>query len=564
MPKLAPSGKLLLMTTQKKRLGDILIDCNLITEEQLKEALGFQRDRGMKLGEALTELGLVTEDDIIWALGNQLNISFIHLNPDIVDTEVSRMITPEFARDHKLIPLYKAGNQLSVCMVDPLDSRPVEFLEGKFGVIVSVSICTAFDFEQTYSAVYGPLDVQEKVADGEIDNTEKQNFERGIPKGMEGPEKVINYILGQAIINKVNRIHFEPSEKGVLIRFRSNDVLSRKIEIPIKVHHEVISRLKKLSQISERDLNREGIIVGHFRVTVSNRQVNIQSIFYPTVNGEMVILKLSDFGSIVEQLGKAGKSAIEELITAVKSTHGVLYITGPRESGRTTTHYCIISSYDAETKKMVTIEEPVVAALPKTTQIQIGSSGIDNARSGLNLALMLDPDVIYLDHLSGKDLTQEVAFAALGGKTVLTSFLAYDASSSLVKLLETDVDPVLLASSLCGVANQRLVRVLCPKCRQPAEIPTEMLDLINEEDKSRQIFKPRGCEGCNNTGYAGKTLIIEFLPANATLRQMIINRQTYQDFRSFSRKQGIKSLEEKTLDMMLNGETSADEFMRLF
>ncbi len=552
------------MAIPKKRLGDILIDCNLISDEQLKQALAFQRDRGIKLGEALTEMSLVTEDDIIWALGNQLNISFIHLNPDIVDAEVARVITPEFARDHKLMPLYKAGNQFSVCMVDPLDSRPIEFLEGKFGVEISVSICTAFDFEQTFSAIYGPVDIQEKVATNEIDNTEKQNLERGIPKGMEGPEKVINYILGQAIINRVNRIHFEPSEKGVLIRFRTNNVLSRKIEIPVKVHHEVISRLKKLSQIPEKDLNKEGVLVGHFRVTVSNRQVNIQSIFYPTVNGEMVILKFSDFGSITEQLGRNGKTAIEELITAAKTAHGVLYVTGPRESGRTTTHYCIISSYDSETRKLVTIESPVVAALAKTTQIQVGLGGIDDAMAGLKLALMLDADVIYLDDLANAELTHEVAFAALGGKTVLTSFLAYDASSSIVKLIETGVDPVLIASSMCGVVSQRLVRVLCPKCRQSAEIPAEVAELLSEEDKVRQIYKPQGCDGCNNTGYSARTLVTEFIAANATLRQMIINRQTYHDFKSFARKQGIKSIEEKTLDMMLNGETSADEFMRLF
>lgn len=552
------------MSTQKKRLGDILVDCNLISEEQLKQALGFQRDRGLKLGEALSEMGLVTEDDIIWALGNQLNISFIHLNPDIVDNEVARMITPEFSRDHKLMPLYKAGNQLSVCMVDPLDSRPVEFLEGKFGVIVSVSICTAFDFEQTYSAVYGPVDVQEKVATGEIDSSEKQNLERGIPKGMEGPEKVINYILGQAIINRVNRIHFEPSDKGVLIRFRANNVLARKIEIPVKVHHEVISRLKKLSAIPEKELSREGVVIGHFRVTVSNRQVNIQSIFYPTVNGEMVILKLSDFGSIIEQLGRNGKTAIEELLNAARTTHGVLYVTGPRESGRTTTQYCIISGYDAEAKKLVTIENPVVAALPRTTQIQIGTGGIEDATAGLRLALMLDADVIYLDHLNSRNLTEEAAFAGLGGKTVLTSFLAYDAPSSIVKLIETGVDPVILASSMCGVVCQRLVRVLCPSCKQPAEIPTEIHELLDESDQAKSIFKPKGCEGCNNTGYTGRTLVTEFIPATATLRQMIINRQTYQDFHSLARKQGIKSLEEKTLEMMLNGETSADEFMRLF
>ncbi|MBU1108075.1 MAG: Flp pilus assembly complex ATPase component TadA [Candidatus Riflebacteria bacterium] len=552
------------MNTQKKRLGDILIDCNLITDEQLKQALTFQRDKGIKLGEALSEMNLVTEDDIIWALGNQLNISFIHLNPDIVDTEVVKMVAPEFARDHKLMPLYKAGNQFSVCMVDPLDSRPIEFLEGKFGVQLSVSICTAFDFETTYSAIYGPVDVQQKVASGDIDSSEKQSLERGIPKGMESPEKVINYILGQAIINKVNRIHFEPSDKGVVIRFRTNNVLSRKVEVPVKLHHEIIGRLKKLSQLTEKDMQREGVVIGHFRVTVSSRQINIQSIFFPTVNGEMVILKLSDFNSILEQLGKAGKAAIEELVTSIKTTHGVLYVSGPRESGRTTTQYCILNSYDAETRKLIAIEDPVVATLSQVTQIQVGSGGIDNSLAGLKLALQLDADIIYLDHLGSKELAEEVSFAGLGGKTVLTSYLAHDASSSIIKLLETGADPVIVASSLCGFVCQRLIRVLCPNCKREADIPQAMVELVPEDSKDKKIFAQKGCEGCNNTGYIGKSLITEYLPATPTLRQMIVNRQNYQDFNSFARKQGIVSLEDKALAMVLAGETSADEFMRLF
>lgn len=555
------------MNTQKKRLGDILIDCNLISEEQLKQALTFQRDKGLKLGEALSEMGLVTEDDIIWALGNQLNISFIHLNPGIVDNEVMQMVTPEFALDHKLMPLYKAGNQLNVCMVDPLDSRPVEFLEGKYGVNISVSICTLFDFEQTYASIYGPVDVNEKVAPQafeKLDNTEKQTLERGIPKGMESPEKVINYILGQAIINRVNRIHFEPSEKGVVIRFRANDVLSRKIEVPMKVHHEVISRLKKLSQIAENDNQREGVQIGHFRVTVSNRQVNVQSIFYPTINGEMVILKLSDFGSLAEQIGRGGKGELEAIGRTLHATHGVLYITGPRESGRTTTQYCLLSSYNADEKKIVTVESPVVATLPRTTQIQVGSGGVTNHLEGLKLALLLDADVIYVDHVQQVALAEEIGFAGLGGKTILTSYLAHDASSAIVKLIQTEVDPVVIASSLCGFACQRLVRKICNHCREKIEMPAELKTRIADEDLTKEVFRARGCEGCHGTGYSGRSLMIEFIPDSPTLRQMIINRQGYQDFNNFARKQGIRSLEEQALEMVLNGETSVEEFMRLF
>lgn len=551
------------MNTQKKRLGDILIDCNLITEVQLKEALGFQKDKGIKLGEALTEMNLVTEDDIIWALGNQLNISFIHLNAGIVDNEVVQMVTPEFARDNRLIPLYKAGNQLSVCMVDPLDSRPIEYIEGKFGVQVSVSICTLFDFEQTYSVIYGPLDAGTKVSD-ELENatSEKPEMERSIPKGMEAPEKIINYILGQAIINNVDRVHFEPSEKGVVIRFRSNCVLFKKTEVPIKIHYEIISRLKKLSKLADDSESNKGILVGHFRVNVSSRLVNIQSIFYPTVNGEMVVLKLSDFSNISEKLGSRGKEEIKEISDFVKENHGVLFVTGPRESGRTTTNYCIIASYDSEKAKIVTVENPVEASIPTTTQIQVGNDGIESTIDGFKLAMMLDPDIVYVDNVSNGKIVEQISFACLGGKTVTTSFLAHDASSSLTKLMELKTDPVILATSLCGVVCQRLIRTLCSNCKEETEVAQDFASRLPES--VTKIFRAKGCESCDNTGYSGKTIITEFIPTSPTLKQMIINRQKYQDFYQFARKQGIKTIEEKALELVAAGETSVHEFLRLF
>lgn len=552
----------------KKRLGDILIDCNLINEDQLKEALSFQREHGLKLGEALSQMGLVTEDDIIWALGNQLNISFIHLSPEIVNPEVIKLISADFARDYRLMPLYKSGADFSVCMVDPLDSRPIEYIEGKFGAQVSISICTAFDFEQTFNAVYGPLNVGENAGvDPSVATSEGETrqIEQGIPKGMEGSEKIINYILGQAIINNVDRIHFEPSDKGVLIRFRSNNVLNRKIEIPVKVHHDVITRLKKLSQLSEKDIAREGgVVVGHFKVNVNNRQINIQSIFYPTVNGEMVILHLSDIASLVEHIALTGREAIGSIVNCVRTTHGVLYVSGPRESGRTTTQYCIISSYDSEKHKLVTVEDPVVSSLANITQLQVGSGDITSALDGLKLSMMLDADVVYVDKTDNKELLEEICYAALGGKTVLTNVLAYDASSSIIKLLETGVDPVILASSLCGFVNQRLVRMLCPNCKQEAAIPEELMELIPEGKENTKLYKACGCDQCNQTGYVGRMLVTEFIPATARLRQMIIGRQSYLDFSNFARKQGIKSIEQETLDLVLKGVTTADEFMRLF
>ena len=177
---------------------------------------------------------------------------------------------------------------------------------------------------------------------------------------------------------------------------------------------------------------------------------------------------------------------------------------------------------------------------------------------------MLDADVIYVDKTDNKELLEEMCYAALGGKTILTGVLAYDASSSIIKLLETGVDPVIMASSLCGFVNQRLVRMLCPNCKKEAEIPEEIKELIPEEQLNTTIYKACGCDSCNHTGYVGKVLVTEFIPATARLRQMIINKESYLDFSNFARKQGIKSIEQETLDLVLKGVTTADEFMRLF
>jgi len=552
------------MTIQKKRLGDILIDCNLINQDQLKKGLEFQREKGFKLGVALIELGLVTEDDIIWALGNQLNISFIHLNPDIVSRDVIRTLTPEFAREHRMIPLYQTGNQLSVCMVDPLESEPLEYLAAKYNFQISVSICTKFDFEQTYKAIYGPLETGDGV-EGSITPTEHQTVEeRGIPKGMESPEKVINYILGQAIINKVDRIHFEPSEKGVLIRFRICSTLSRKVEISLKVHHEIIGKLKTYSAISQAQLNQRGMSVGHFRVNVSGRMINIQAIFYPTIHGEMVILKLSDFTNIDEKIGKSSKTSLEEISRFVQKNHGVLYVTGPRESGRTTTQYFIINSFDLDKKKVISIEDPVQCTIPCITQIQVGQIGVGSIAEGLELGLLLDPDVISLDQLGDTSLIDGITFAALGGKTILTSFLAYDAPSSVVNLIELAHDPVVVANSLCGFLSQRLIRTLCSSCKQPGSIPPDLQERITALDLQTTPFQPIGCETCAGTGYACRTLVTEFLPTTPGLRQMIINRRSYQDIYQFARKENILTLEDSSLALLAAGETSVDEFRRFF
>lgn len=556
------------MAIEKKRLGDILIDCNLITQEQLSDALKFQREKGIKLGQALIDLKLVTEDDIIWALGNQLNISFIHLTPSSVNPTVIKIISPEFAREHRIIPLHKTGDQLSICMVDPLEVETIEILSSKTQMEVSVCICTRFDFEETYAAIYGPLEVQHK-AGGEIQSHDAQpTTDKGIPKGLEGPEKVINYILGQAVLNKVDKIHFEPAEKGVIIRFRTSSSLVRKLEIPFKVHQEIISKLKTLSQLgtssSQSSSSAGHVLAGHFRVTVSSKTINVQSLFYPTVNGEMVILKLSYYGENAGDVLDKSKPFLDEVSQFLKEHHGVLYITGPYESGRTISSYYLLNRYDLEKTKIVTIENPVQTNFPKMTQLQIGQNAVTSFKQGFDLALLLDPDVIYLDGQNDPPFPEDLGFAGLGGKTVVASFMAHDAASSVVKVLGKAGDPLIVAHSICGFLSQRLIKKLCPNCKSSYEPFPEQLQQLKLTEGYGCFYQPVGCEACLHSGFIGRTLVAEFLPTSPALRHLMINRQSYQEFFHFTRKLEIPTLEECVIKLIVDGDTSFDEYQRLF
>ncbi|MBF0543203.1 MAG: Flp pilus assembly complex ATPase component TadA [Candidatus Riflebacteria bacterium] len=552
------------MNQTKRRLGDLLIDCNLISQEQLSQALAFQKSNGIKLGQALIEMNIVTEQDIIWALGNQLNVSFIHLSQEIVDRSVLDVVSPEFALEHKLIPLYRSGRQLCICMVDPLETEAIDLIANRTNMDISVSICTNFDFEQTFKAVFGPHDLSGKVESTEQLADAGMTTERAIPKGMEAPEKVINYILGQAIISKVEKIHFEPSEKGVVIRFRICSSLLRKLEIPLKVHFEVLAKLKSLSQITTGQGEKSSLSVGHFRVSISGRSVNVQSIFYPTIHGEMVILSINDFSENSQFIFGGNNENFLRIASFVQANHGVLYVSGPRESGRTTVNYFILNSFDLDRNKIVTVEDPVHISFPKMTQMQIGKNGVQSMKQGMEIALKLDADLIYLDYIDDKKIATDVAFAALGGKTVLTSFMAHDASSTVIKLLEMSTDSVIAATSLCGFLSLRLVRTLCRKCKISADCPPEVMEKLQALGNSPTPCRSTGCDECQKTGYTGKTLLGEFLPTSPVLRQMIIQRRDYQDIFQYARKQEIQSIEEQTLTLVANGETSIDEYLRFF
>ncbi|NLM16339.1 MAG: Flp pilus assembly complex ATPase component TadA [Candidatus Riflebacteria bacterium] len=551
------------MTVEKKRLGDILTDCNLITAEQVAEALKYQKANDIRLGEALIELGFVTEDDIIWALGNQLNLSCIHLNMDIIDPEVVPMISPEFALQYRIIPLYRAGNQLNVCMTDPLDSRPIEYLEKKYSVNVSVSIAKAKDFEAVYPLLYG----QSASANGDmppqIEALGEGDMHAESEKDLQTPDKVLNYILSNALASSVEKIHFETSDDNVAVRFRKHGVLMTKLEIPLKLHSEILQRVKKLSNIPEDAA--ESVLSGHFRVVSSNsgKRAYLSCMFYPGAESESLIISISDVENVVNTMDPSSREAIDLLGESLLANSGVLYLSGPGESGKTVTQHILLKKFDVTASKIVTIEKNIESIVPMVTQLKVGTDGFSETHDAVKLAVKLDADVIMLDCEDNADSCELLAYSAAGGKTVVISLSAVDACDSVIRLLEV-VDPRLLASSLCGFAHQRLVRTLCPACKKPVEFPDELKKYLPEHYWEHKLYEPTGCPQCNSTGNLRKKMLLEYYPINSELTELIIESPDYSKLKEYGARQGIRSCEEQALQLLLDGEIAPKEFMRQF
>ena len=553
------------MLNRNKRLGDILVDAGLLTMEQLKEALNKQKATGKKLGELLIDDAIISEADMIKALELQLGIAYTDISKIYIDPEIPKLINESLARRHTLIPIKKENNKLIVAMTDPLNIFARD----------DVSIATGLDVEPVTSSRMAIINAIERYygkqrAEKAIEEFKRQYDISGITELLEESisetenapvVRLINSIISQAVKQKASDIHIEPAENNIRIRFRIDGDLQEVMTPEKSAHSAIVTRIKIMAKmdIAEKRLPQDGRI----ELQVDGREIDMRISTIPTVFGEKVVIRLLDrenFLATKTQLGFS-QSNLELLDKLIKNPNGIILVTGPTGSGKSTTLYALLKELNNVRTNIITIEDPVEYRLEGINQVQVNPKAGMTFANGLRSILRQDPDIIMVGEIRDAETAQIAVRASITGHLVLSTMHTNDASSTITRLVDMGIEPYLVSSSVVGVVAQRLVRKICTHCKSTYEADSFEKQVLNEDNAV--IHKGRGCSACNGSGYKGRTAIHEVMAVNKDIRVLIDKKASIDDIRSAAAANGTVTLRESCKKLVLSGVTTVEEMIRV-
>jgi type IV pilus assembly protein PilB len=563
------------MKKSREKLGQILLREGLITEEQLEKAIEIQKKDGTRFGETLVSLGIVTEKDIVVAMAKQLSIPYASYAKGLLrpaeNQDLEKLIPEEYARRNMLLPVSRRANSLTVAFMDPLDLITIDNLKRMTGCEINPIIATKSDIQRTIDEFYGREDLlKDAISDSyeleefkiEKDSEEELSLDDLIARAEEAPVvKLVDLILMQAIKDRASDIHIEPFKNKINIRYRIDGVL---YEIPPPAKHllpAIVSRIKILSNldIAERRLPQDGV----FFVKVENKGIDIRVSTIPAVFGEKVVMRILDKSSTPLNLGDLGfdSEELEKFRKAIISPHGLVLLTGPTGSGKTTTLYAALNEIKSPRKNITTVEDPVEYKLEGINQVQIKPNIGFTFASALRAFLRQDPDIIMVGEVRDLETAQICIRASLTGHLVLSTLHTNDAASAISRLIDIGIEPYLISSSLIMVGSQRLVRRLCPECKEAYETTPVLAKDFGI--KQELLYKPKGCDYCSHTGYRGRIAIYEMILVNDKLRELIARGASLGEIKDKVREFGVKSLLHSGIKKAEEGLTSIEEVLSI-
>ncbi|MBO8128745.1 MAG: Flp pilus assembly complex ATPase component TadA [Peptococcaceae bacterium] len=555
----------------KKQLGDYLIENNLITEAQLQEALKIQRQTGERLGKILINLGYVTEQDIMEVLEFQLGIPQVELSKYTIDPLVVKSVPEKLIRRYKAIPIKKQGRQLTVAMVDPLNVVAIDDLRLASGLEIIPVLGSEKEIDAAIQK-YFALPELEKVAEelGGVETLRREAVtldDSDEAQVDEGPVvRLAHSLITQAIQEQASDIHIEPEQEHVRVRYRIDGTLREIMKLPRKFQSPLTSRIKIMAEmnIAEKRLPQDGRIQIKYR----ERDIDLRVSSMPTVFGEKIVIRLLDKSRVPLSLGELGFSSrnLERFNKIIRQPYGMVLITGPTGSGKTTTLYAVLRELSNPEVNTVTIEDPVEYLLDGISQIQVNPVvGLTFAR-GLRSILRQDPDIIMVGEIRDRETAEIAVQAANTGHLVLSTLHTNDAAGALTRLTDMGVEPFLVASSVLGVVAQRLVRVICSRCRETVQLSPgtpEHYFMGLDPEKPITAFCGKGCRFCNYTGFKGRTAISEVLPLSARIRQLVNEKASSDRIRRQAIDEGMISMHRDGVQKVLEGITTVQELMRV-
>jgi type IV pilus assembly protein PilB len=555
------------------QIGEYLVRRNIISEQELQDALAQQNSSGVSLGKLLFDSGRISRDELNMAVAATHGIEFISLDPDSVDPGAAHLVPERVVHQYRAIPIRIEGDKVFVAMDSPLNLAARDEIALLTGYTVvplvttqkelSLAIQHHFSIEQTTKQEIVEIRMREIK-----DDTAKPEAapEEAAPEGAEGSVvRLMDSIVSGAIAAKASDIHLEPQEPEMRVRYRVDGILNDVLTIPRYVEPALVSRVKILADldISERRSPQDG----HYSLHLDGRDYDMRISTMPTVMGEKVVIRVLDKGSTAVDLDRLGlvdadRKAFESLIWR---PNGMILITGPTGSGKTTTLYAAMKSLNSGTSNIVTIEDPVEYCLPGINQIQVSpAAGITFAKA-LRTILRQDPDIIMVGEIRDEETAELAVEAALTGHLVFSTLHTNEAAGAVVRLTEMGVEPYLIASSVLGVVAQRLVRSICLNCRERYEPDdVELADLARELPADFSgLSRGAGCPFCYRTGYRGRSGIFEILPCSDAIRKLIVAKKSSAVIEAAAKEEGMRTLAERGIDKVMEGVTTLEEIRRV-
>lgn len=554
------------MKKKVKPLGERLIDMGLLTQPQLDLALKLQKRTGTMLGEILISLGFISDDVLSSTLAAQSNVNQVNLSRQFIEPEVIALIPENFARKHHLIPtnLDEASNTITVAMENVFDVDVISEVEKKAGCFVNVVAATEQDIVAAQDIYYTGGATLDELIEESI-NLAAEDDRAGETLVEEAPiVKLVTQFIIKGIKETATDIHVEPEGNILRVRYRIDGVMQLGPSVPKSLQSAIVARMKILSEanIAETRMPQDGRIKFH----LGKREVDIRVSFFPTINGENVVLRLLDKGKLVKGLDKLGMEEIfiDNFKRAINHPFGMILVSGPTGSGKTTTLYSAISHLNSIEKNIITLEDPVEYEFPIIRQSQVNPKINFTFAEGLKSILRQDPDIILVGEMRDRETIDMSIRAALTGHLVFSTIHTNNSVATISRLVDMGVEPFLISSTIIMVIAQRLVRTICQFCKEPIDISSMDSELREPFiGHTGQLFHGKGCSKCNDTGFSGRIGLFEMLSISPTMRDMIEHRATTQELTAQAKKEGFCTLYEDALEKVKLGIVTPEEAARV-
>ena len=567
------------------RFGELLLSKGLLNRRELTEALNEQRNRGGRIGEIIVKLRMVSDEDVRSALAEHLSTEHVHLDGKDINMDIARLVPESIAKRFNLVAIDEKNGKVLVAMSDPLDVVATDTISMKTGREIQPVLSSLREIRQTIEKVYHGSDIDEQrlrdivehainteTEEEAVQDTLMENALSSLEADISVEEaatrapviRFVDLLLRQAVKSRASDIHVEPQELSMTIRMRIDGVLQDMVPPPRKMQAAIATRIKILSRmdIAERRLPQDG----RFKIKAPGRDIDVRVSVIPTIYGEKVVMRILDSAAVNHNLDQLGfdPDLLEEFKVMLSQPHGIIVVTGPTGSGKSTTLYSALNYLKDPRKNITTVEDPVEYRLGGINQIQVKPDiGLDFAES-LRAILRQDPDIIFIGEIRDKETIDIAIKASLTGHLVLSTFHTNDAPSAISRMVYMGVEPYLLASTVNLIVAQRLVRRICDRCKEPVTINEQVLSRLNiDSDRAKDavFYHGRGCSNCNGTGYLGRLPIFEFLVTDSEIRDKISEGTSEAKIREMSRQKGYKGLLGSGVDRMLEGVTTAEEVL---